>query len=71
MNSKVYDVLKYIYFFIFPAIYFLWGVIYVVWNIPHGEAILITIGAVQTAYGIALGLSNVSYNKKLGVKKDE
>ena len=66
MNSKLYDVLKYIYFFIFPAIYFLWGVIYVVWNIPHGEAILITIGAVQTAYGIALGLSNVSYNKKIG-----
>lgn len=64
MNNKVYDVLKYIYFFIFPALYFLWGVIYVVWKIPYGEAILITIGAVHTAYGIALGVTNANYNKK-------
>lgn len=71
MSNKVYDVLKYIYFFIFPAIYFLWGVIYVVWNIPHGEAILITIGAVQTAYGIALGVTNANYNKKIGVGNDK
>lgn len=65
MSNKCYDIMKYIYYFIFPAIYFLWGVIYVVWKIPYGEAILITIGAVHTAYGIALGITNVNYNKKI------
>ena len=68
MNNKIYDVLKYLFFFGFPALSFLWGVIYVVWNIPYGEQISITIAGVQTALGIALGLTNVAYNKKIGEK---
>lgn len=66
MNNRIYDVLKYLFFFGFPALSFLWGVIYVVWNIPYGEQISITIAGVQTALGIALGLTNVAYNKKIG-----
>lgn len=69
MNNKVYDVLKYIFFYVFPAVNFLWGVLYVVWNIPHGEAIAITIAGVQTSLGILLGISNTVYNKKLGGPK--
>lgn len=64
MNNKVYDVLKYLFFFGIPAITFLWGVIYVVWNIPYGEQIAITISGLQTALGIAIGLTNITYNKK-------
>ena len=66
MSNKVYDVLKYIYFFVFPAICFLWGVLYVVWHIPYGEAIAVTIAGVQTAIGILIGVVNVNYNKQIG-----
>ena len=65
MSNKCYDVLKYLFYFGIPAITFLWGVVYVVWGIPHGEQIAITISGVQTALGIALGITNITYNKKL------
>ena len=70
MNNKVYDVLKYLFFFGFPAIIFLWNLLYVVWNIPYGEQISMTIAGIQTALGIALGLTNISYNKKIGAKQN-
>ncbi len=65
MNNKVYDVLKYLFFFGLPALVFFWGVISVTWNIPYGEQITVTINGFITALGIALGLTNVAYNKKL------
>ena len=72
MSNKTYDVLKYLFYFGIPALLFLWGVIYVVWNIPDGEQIAITISGIQTALGIALGLTNISYNKKIeGNNNDE
>lgn len=68
LPDKVYDVLKYIFFFVFPAVVFLWGVLYQVWNIPYGEQISITLAGVQTALGILLGITNTVYNKKIGAQ---
>lgn len=65
INNRIYDILKYFFYYGFPAIIFLWGVLYITWNIPYGEAIAITISGVQTALGIALGISNTLYNKKI------
>ena len=68
LPDKVYDVLKYIFFFVFPALVFLWGVLYQVWNIPYGEQISITLAGVQTALGMLLGITNTVYNKKIGAQ---
>lgn len=68
LPNKVYDVLKYIFFFVFPAIVFLWGVLYPVWNIPYGEQVSITLAGCQTALGILLGITNTVYNKKIGAQ---
>jgi len=67
MNSKVYDVLKWICLIVSPAICTLivtlanlWG-----WNIPT-EAIVGTITAITTFIGVILGISNIQYVKENG-----
>lgn len=71
MNNKIYDVLKYLYFFGLPAIGYLMTELVDIWNIPNGVAIARTITVVITALGIALGIANITYNKKkLGEKND-
>lgn len=67
MDSKVYDVLKWICLIVSPAICTLivtlanlWG-----WNIPT-EAIVGTITAITTFIGVILGISNIQYVKENG-----
>ena len=69
LNNKTYDILKNIFFFVLPAVLFLWTALYKIWGIPYGTEIAATISAVQTALGILIGISNARYN--IGVKKDD
>lgn len=62
--NKLYDILKYFYFFGLPAIGYVFGELVDIWNIPNGVAIARTITVVTTGLGIALGIANIAYNKK-------
>ena len=74
MNSKVYDVLKYIAQIVLPALGTLYFALAQLWGLPYPEEIVGTITAVDTFLGLLLGVSTSKYNvKKAGesVKRDD
>ena len=64
MNSKLYDVLKYIAQIVLPALGTLYFALAGIWNFPYGEQIVGTITAVDTFLGVVLGISSYNYNKE-------
>lgn len=66
MNSKVYDVLKWVALIVLPAIATLYGTLAGIWGLPFGEQIPETITAVDFFLGVVLGISNVTYKKNGG-----
>lgn len=64
LNSKVYDVLKYICIIGLPAIITLFGVIGQTLAIPYTQQILTIAVAVNTCLGSLLGISTIQYNNK-------
>ena len=67
MNSRVYDILKWVAIIVLPALSTLVTVIFQTWGIPYGTEVSQTITAVATFLGAILMVSSVSYFKK---KKD-
>lgn len=69
LNNKVYDILKWVCLVVSPAVCTLLVTLNSLWNwgLPV-EAIVGTITAVTTFAGVVLGISNMSYNKKVGDK---
>lgn len=65
MNSKVYDVLKWITLVALPAITTLWLALATIWGFPYREAIGATLTAVTACLGTLLGISSYNYNKEL------
>lgn len=63
MNSKIYDVLKYVAQIILPALATLYLTLAGIWGLPFGEAISGTIMAIDTFLGVALKISTNNYNK--------
>lgn len=63
MNSKVYDVLKYITTIGLPALATLYFTIASMWNLPYAEQIVGTIAAITTFLGTLLGISSHNYKK--------
>ena len=63
MNSKIYDVLKYVAQIILPALATLYLTLAGIWGLPFGEAISGTIMAIDTFLGVALRISTNNYNK--------
>lgn len=68
LNSKVYDILKYLAQIVLPAIATLYLALAGIWNLPFGEQVSGTIMAVDTFLGVLLGISSANYNK---IKKEE
>ena len=68
LNSKTYDILKWLAMFFLPALATLVKVVFSIWGIPYGEQISATIVALNTFLGAILGISNATYkaNKELG-----
>lgn len=64
-NNKVYDVLKYIAQIILPALATLYFALSKIWGLPYGVEIVGTISAVDVFLGTLLGISSISYNKKV------
>lgn len=65
MNSKVYDVLKWIALVALPATTALWLTLANIWGFPYAEAIGATLAAVTTFMGALLGISSIQYAKKI------
>ncbi len=63
MNSKVYDVLKWVALIVLPAIATLYGTLATIWGLPFGEQIPETITAIDFFLGVVLGISNATYKK--------
>ena len=63
MNSKVYDVLKYVTTIGLPALATLYFTIASMWNLPYAEQIVGTIAAITTFLGTLLGISSYNYKK--------
>lgn len=63
MNSKVYDVLKWIAQILLPALGTLYFALAGIWDFPYAEAIVGTITAVDTFLGVLLGISSAQYKK--------
>ena len=68
MNSKVYDILKFIAQIVLPAIATFYLTLSGIWNLPFGEQVSATVMAVDTLLGAVLMISNNAYNKQNGGK---
>lgn len=64
MNSKVYDILKWVAMLFLPALATLISVVFAVWNIPYGDEISKTIMALDAFLGAVLGISHIQYKKE-------
>lgn len=64
LSNKAYDILKYIAQIALPAIGTLYFALAGIWNFPYGEQIVGTITAVDTFFGVMLGLSAAKYNRE-------
>lgn len=70
MNSKVYDVLKWIAQILLPAIGTLYFAVASIWGLPYAEQIVGTITAIDCFLGALLGISTVMYNKEQEEKNE-
>lgn len=68
MNSKVYDVLKFIAQIVLPAIATFYLTLAGIWNLPFGEQVSATVMAVDTLLGAVLMISSSAYSKQNGGK---
>jgi len=70
MNSKVYDILKWIAQVVLPALITLYGVIGSTLNLPYTQQIITIAVAVDTCMGTILGITSYNYTKKLNAEGD-
>lgn len=65
MSNKVYDILKWVFTVGMPAITTLYLTLAMIWGWSYTEQIGATLTAITTCACALLGLSSVSYQKKL------
>ena len=70
INSKVYDVMKYITMVVLPALTTLWLSVGSIWGFPYVEPIGATLTAITAFLGAILGISTSLYNIR-EQRKDE
>ena len=71
MNSKVYDVLKWVGRVVLPAIATLWGAISKTWGIPLTTEISTTIMAVDLFLNTLLGIASENYANQVKGQEQE
>jgi len=64
ISNKTYDILKYIVTIALPALTTLWLTIASIWDIPYGEPIGATMGAITVFLGALIGISSSNYRKE-------
>ena len=71
IDDKVYDVLKWIAQYLLPALGTLYFALASIWGLPFGEQIVGTIVAIDTFFGVLLGISSNTYYKEINSIKKE
>lgn len=70
-NDRIYQILKWICLVCLPAIATLWFALGKIWGFPYLAEVEGTIIAIDTFLGALIGVSTISYNKKIGEKNDK
>ena len=63
LSNKCYNLLKYLVTIGLPALTTLWLTLASIWNIPYGEPIGATMGAITVFLGALIGISSKAYYK--------
>lgn len=63
LSNKAYDILKWIAQLLLPAVATLYFALAGIWGFPYGEQIVGTITAIDTFFGVILGISTAQYKK--------
>ena len=71
LSNKVYDSLKWIAMYLLPALGTLYFALAGIWGFPYGEQIVGTITAIDTFFGVILGISTAQYNKNIKESGDK
>ncbi len=71
MNSRIYDILKWLAQLFLPALATLYFSLSSIWGLPYSEQIVGTITAVDTFLGIILGISSASYKRNVSADTEE
>lgn len=61
INSKLYDILKWVALICIPALVIAIPNLFAIWGIPYGEQIGETLQVIAVLLGTLLGVSNVHY----------
>ena len=64
LKNKTYDVLKWVFLIVCPALAVLIGTLGDTWGIVNTEAWVVTINALGVFGGAVLGVSNYNYHKE-------
>lgn len=67
LNSKAYDILKWIAMVFLPGAGTLYFALSGIWGLPYAEQVVGTITAINTFLGVVLGISSASYYKNEAV----
>lgn len=68
LNDRVYTILKWICMIFLPALATLWFALGKIWGFPYLAEVEGTIVAIDTFLGALIGVSTLSYNKRIGEK---
>lgn len=63
ISNKTYDALKWIAQLLLPALGTLYFALASTWGLPYADQVVGTITAIDTFFGVILGLSSAQYNK--------
>ena len=69
MNSKVFDIIRFIGELVLPALGALYFGVAKIWHLPFGEEIVGTIACVTTFVGAVVGFSRKKYNTDVGLQQ--
>lgn len=70
LDNKTYDLLKFISIYCIPSLETFWLTIATAWNLPYGQQIGITIGAIGMLIAGCIGLSVREYEKEKAEKHE-
>jgi len=68
LNDRIYTILKWVCMIFLPALATLWFALGKIWGFPYLAEVEGTIIAIDTFIGALIGVSTLSYNKKIGDK---
>ena len=70
LNDRVYSILKWICLVVLPALATLWFTLGKIWGFPYLAEVEGTIVAIDTFLGCLIGVSTISYNRRVEENKE-